>query len=77
MTKFFCQCCGADRSSVVSLTSSICVKNENGKYHSLYEGGEKATYTCKYCGANRSSISSLTGSACAKNVQGKHHVPAI
>ena len=56
MTKFFCQCCGADRSSVVSLTSSICPKNTNGKYHSLYEGREKQKYTCKYCGADRSSI---------------------
>ncbi len=77
MTKFFCQCCGADRSSVVSLTSSICPKNANGKYHSLYEGREKQKYTCKYCGADRSSISSLTGSICSKNSNGRYHVPAI
>ena len=77
MTKFFCQCCGADRSSVINLTSSTCLKNTNGKYHSLYEGREKPTYTCKYCGAARSSILSLTGSSCSKNSNGKYHVPAI
>jgi hypothetical protein len=77
MAKFYCQCCGTDRSSVSSLTSSSCSKNPNGKHHALYEGSEKSKYTCKYCGTDRSSISSLTSSSCSKNPNGKHHVQAM
>ena len=35
MAKFYCQCCGTDRSSVSSLTSSSCSKNPNGKYQNI------------------------------------------
>lgn len=77
MSKFYCKCCGTERSSVSSLTSSTCSRNPSGKYHVLYEGSEKSRYTCKYCGADRSSISSLTSSLCNKNPEGKYHVPAL
>lgn len=77
MVKFYCQCCGISRSTISSLTGSTCSKNANGKYHSLYEGSEKAKYTCKYCGISRSAISALTGSTCSKNTNGKYHTPTL
>lgn len=77
MAKFYCQCCGTDRSTVAALTSSVCSKNPHGRYHQLYEGSEKSKYTCKFCGTGRSSIAALTGSVCSKNPNGKYHSPAF
>ena len=77
MAKFYCQCCGIDRSSVSSLTGGECRKNPNGKYHVLYEGIEKSRYTCKYCGIDRGSMNSLTGGECRKNPNGDNHIPAL
>lgn len=77
MAQFHCLYCGADRSSIQSLTNSTCTKNPNGKYHVPYEGSEKSQYTCKYCGSERSSILSLTNSTCTKNPNGKYHIPAL
>ena len=77
MSKFQCVYCGTDRSSISSLTSSSCNQNTGGKYHVLYEGGEKSKYACKYCGTERSSIPSLTSSSCNRNPNGKQHSPAL
>jgi len=77
MANYYCKYCGSSYSSVSSLTSGSCIKNPEGRNHSLYEGSEKQQYTCKYCGSNYSSISSLTSGSCIRNPHGKNHVPAL
>ncbi len=73
--KFYCKCCGASNSSISGLTASRCYKNPEGKYHVLYEGGEKSKYVCKYCGVSNLTLSGLVSSRCYKSPEGKYHVP--
>ena len=83
MANFYCACCGANFSSVSSLTSNSCQRHPNGSNkgkHILYEGSEKSQYTCKYCGAKFSTLSSLTSNSCSKHPSGSNkgkHAPAL
>ena len=80
---FNCRYCGAQASSVSSLTSMSCSRHPNGPgkgKHVLYEGSEKPKYTCKFCGSQSSSISSLTSMSCARHPNGAgkgKHEPAM
>ncbi len=75
MEKFYCEYCGADYSSVRSLTGGSCSRSPTKK-HILYEGTEKSRYTCKYCGSQYSSIRSMVGGSCSKSPTKRHH-PAL
>ena len=83
MSKFYCEFCGQESSSVSSLTSGNCYRHPegNGKgRHSLYQGSEKKEYTCKYCGSKATSISSMTGGNCYRHPKGNgkgRHAPAL
>jgi DNA-directed RNA polymerase subunit RPC12/RpoP len=77
MSNFYCKCCGSKFSSISGLTSNMCHKNPEGKYHALYEGSEKSSYPCKYCGQKFNTISGLTTNMCHKNPNGKYHSPAM
>jgi hypothetical protein len=77
LKKAFCVFCGHGSIDVIGLTSGFCNKNPNGKYHALYEGGEKSKYICKYCGTDRRDLIGLTSAFCNKNPNGKYHVPAL
>ncbi|UYW01720.1 hypothetical protein K5I29_01995 [Flavobacterium agricola] len=80
MPNYYCEYCGVQASSIISLTSASCFKNPNGGKHKLYEGTEKNMYYCKYCGISTGSILQLTSSSCFKhpngNLKGKH-APAL
>ena len=75
MEKFYCECCGADYSSVHSLISCSCSRSPTKK-HILYEGTEKSRYTCKYCGKQYPSIHSMVICSCSKSPTKRHH-PAL
>lgn len=77
MSKFLCQFCGHESSSISTLTGMSCSRHPDGKgRHVLYEGSEKKKYTCKFCGHESSSISTLTSMSCSRHPDGKgKHVP--
>ncbi len=74
-TKYYCKYCGYDASALSTLKNGSCSKNPNGKYHELYEGGEKSKYYCKYCSNWQTSIYRLTNGSCSQNPNGKYHEP--
>ena len=80
---FYCKYCGHKASSVMSLTSSLCIRHPNGPCkgrHVLYEGGEKEQYMCKHCGKKATSIATLTSSLCIRHPNGPckdKHEPAL
>ena len=79
---YYCEYCGAARSSVATLTASLCSMHPNGSgkgRHKLYEGSEKEKYACKHCGAEFSTISVLSARACPRHPDGANkgrHSPA-
>ena len=81
--KFYCVYCGAEFSSVRSLTSCSCSRHPDGVNkgkHQLYEGVAKSQYTCKYCGVKFSNLRSLTACSCARHPNGANkgkHSPAL
>ena len=80
---FYCKYCGRKAPSVVSLTSTPCVRHPAGQgkgRHALYEGKEKEQYLCKHCGRKANSIATLTASKCIRHPDGPskgNHEPAL
>jgi DNA-directed RNA polymerase subunit RPC12/RpoP len=73
MANYFCKHCGAEFSSISSLTGNWCSRHPLGPgkgKHVLYEGSSKSQYACKFCGSTFSSLSSLTGNWCSRHPSG-------
>ena len=74
MTKFYCEYCGLNFSTIEELNSSIC---SNHKFmnikgsHKLYDGEDNTKLICRYCGQGFTSMQESFGT-CIKHPKGEH-----